>query len=235
MTEFISGPVKTNYRIAIYGPAGIGKSTIASKAEKPLFIDFEDALDHIDCTRTRRVTSMHEIKPNINAAMEQGFKTIVFDSVDAIQSVMVRELCKQKGVKELGDMSFGRGYEALNTMWIKFMDMVDYIKSRGLNVILVAHDQVKRYEDPRNDGYDRILLLMHQKSANTVISRLDGVFYMAYDYTVIKSDNAMQKQKAIGSGKRVIFTEERPAFIAKNRFSMPSQITDIGEFYKYLT
>ena len=36
-------------RLLIYGTEGIGKSTTASQAPKPIFVPTEDGLDQIDC------------------------------------------------------------------------------------------------------------------------------------------------------------------------------------------
>ncbi|NQT19509.1 MAG: AAA family ATPase, partial [Planctomycetes bacterium] len=36
-------------RIIVYGAEGIGKSTTASQAPKPIFVPTEDGLDQIDC------------------------------------------------------------------------------------------------------------------------------------------------------------------------------------------
>jgi len=231
---FIKGKQKSPYRVCIYGTAGVGKSELASKSDNALFFDFEDALDHIDCIKTPPIKSLAEMKKYVTGGMQEGYKTFVFDTVDAIEAVMSREICMKHKVESIGDMAFGRGYEALNAAWLKFMDMLDFLKSEGINTVLVAHEVVKRYEDPRTEGYDKILLKMHQKSAGTVIGRLDAVLYMTYDFIVKKTDNTMQKKKAVGSGQRIIFTDERPAFVAKNRYGMPHRIDDVTEIFKFL-
>ena len=41
--------------------------------------------------------------------------------------------------------------------------------------------------------------------------------------STVKSDVTFNKKvtRALGSGERVLYTEERPAFLAKNRYSLP--------------
>lgn len=38
-------------------------------------------------------------------------------------------------------------------------------------------------------------------------------------------DDKGQTFRAVGSGDRIIYTQERPAFLAKNRWSLPDEIT----------
>jgi len=232
---FIKGKQDKPYRIAIYGTGGVGKSTLANEAENPLFFDFEDALDHIDCVKTPMIRSMEEIGPYINHGIEEGYKTFVFDTADCIENLLCKKICKEHKIDSIADLGFGKGYEALNTQWNKVMDTFDYLKEKGINSILIAHEIVKRYDDPRTDGYDRILLKMHQKSAGTVISRLDAVLYMCYDYIVSsKKEKSLEKPKPKGNGKRIVFTDERPAFIAKNRYDMPHRLEDVNSIYQFL-
>ena len=44
-------------KVVIYGPEGIGKSTLAAKFPRPLFIDTEGSTRHMDVQRTERPTS----------------------------------------------------------------------------------------------------------------------------------------------------------------------------------
>ncbi|MBR0283530.1 MAG: AAA family ATPase, partial [Oscillibacter sp.] len=46
-----SGVVRRAQKVVIYGPEGIGKSTLASKFPNPLFIDTENGTQHMDVRR----------------------------------------------------------------------------------------------------------------------------------------------------------------------------------------
>ena len=49
--EITRGVIPTAKKVVIYGPEGIGKSTLASKFPDPVFIDTEGSTNHMDVAR----------------------------------------------------------------------------------------------------------------------------------------------------------------------------------------
>ena len=224
------------YRAALYGPPGIGKSTTANSADKPIFFNFEDALHHIDCYKTNHIKTFDNFKyllGQVTYGEYKGqFKTIVIDTIDALEDLLAKELCKEHGRPSLGSFGFGQGYDLLNKKWGDILDMLDYAsREYKMNVILIGHDQIRRYEDPMGDGYDRITLKMHHKSALTLISRMDAVLYMTWEKMVRKTET--KTNKAIGTGKRIIHTIENPAFLAKNRYDLKDRFEVDQNFFAH--
>ena len=222
--ELIRGKINAPYKICIYGQAGVGKSTLATQGDDVIFFDMEMGLDRVDCARTPVIHSSKDLYAYVKECLQGKMgKTYAFDSADALEKIFVGEICQEHKIKAIGELGFGKGYEHLNNKWQKFLDMLDVLKGYGINSIVIGHEIVKRFEDPRAEGYDRILLKMHQKSAGTLISRMDAVLYMSYELTVVKGDKNA-KSKALGKGDRVLHTSERPAFVAKNRYDMPDKM-----------
>ena len=56
--EITSGKIDTAIKTLIYGPEGIGKSTLAAQCPRPVFIDTEGSTVHMDVRRTPRPQSM---------------------------------------------------------------------------------------------------------------------------------------------------------------------------------
>jgi hypothetical protein len=81
---------------------------------------------------------------------------------------------------------------------------------------------VKKFEDPSTpQGYERYQLKL-QAGPNTDAAALwreyvDSVLFANFEVAVTSDD----KRRAFGTGSRVIFTERRPGFDAKNRAGLP--------------
>ena len=50
--NIISGTTEGAPKVMIYGLAGVGKSTLASKLKRPVFFDFEGGLSYLGVNRT---------------------------------------------------------------------------------------------------------------------------------------------------------------------------------------
>ena len=55
--EIIRGKIQKAKKVVIYGPEGIGKSTLASKFPDPVFIDTEGSTAAMDVARLPKPTS----------------------------------------------------------------------------------------------------------------------------------------------------------------------------------
>ncbi len=215
-------------------------SSFASQAPSPLFVDMENGLSRIDCARTPSIKSWESLKEAMTfAAKSEEFKTIVFDSIDALEQIIVQKVLEDDGTKKqsLADFGYGRGYELLAATTGLFVGMCDKLKfDYGKNIILIGHDKIKKFEDPASDSYDRYQLNMHEKSAAMLIGRCDAVLFARWEtHTKSRADSMNKdKKRAIGTGRRVLFTEETPAWVAKNRFSLPPEVELSSEIFQLM-
>jgi len=97
---------------------------------------------------------------------------------------------------------------------------------KGMNVILLAHTEVKRYDPPDSDPYDRYHLKLHKSASALWQEWADIVLFANYKTRIEKTDVGFNKEvrRGKGTGERIIYTEERPAFLAKNRWGLPPEI-----------
>ena len=93
---------------------------------------------------------------------------------------------------------------------------------RGMGVILIAHAEIKRFDSPETEPYDRYQPKLHRSASALVQEHVDAVLFANYRVSTLKSDVGFNKKvnRAMGSGERVIHTAERPAFLAKNRYGL---------------
>ena len=108
----------------------------------------------------------------------------------------------------------------------RFLNKLQELVDIGINVVLVAHSQLRKFEQPNEDGaYDRYELKLGKKTSSQtapiVKEWADMVLFCNYEIVVMTSES--KKKKAQG-GKRVMYTTHHPAWDAKNRFGLPEKL-----------
>lgn len=219
------------WKVVLYGTPGIGKTTWASGADNSLVVDLEQGATRIDCHRTRDIISEWQShdpeKPGLvevfQYVAQSDYDTVVFDSLTEVEKILLRKMLKEQGATSLGDFDYGAGYRYLETEWSNFLKYINRLYNLGKNVILIGHESVERVNDPTTDSYDRYQLDVYKKAASKIFADVDAVFFCKHNKILKEKQGAIGKQKrAVGDEKRLIFTTETPAFIAKNRFGLPS-------------
>lgn len=217
-------------RIILYGVHGLGKSTFGSLAPSPVFIQTEDGLDSLDVPAFPLAKSFSEVMGYIGELAEQDheFKTLVIDSVDWLEPLIWAQVCAEHNVDSIEKVlkGYGKGYtEALN-VWAQYIDALNYLRDeKGMMIIQLSHTHVKRFENPETDAYDRYEMKINAKAAGKLMEHSDIVLFANY-YTATKTEDGgfKERKRAIGSGERILYTTERPAFTAKNRYDLPDEI-----------
>jgi len=211
--------------IVIYGVPGVGKSTFASGAPSPLFIDIEDGSAEIDTTRIEadHLRDFHSVASLMKEAMGSDFKTIVIDSLSKLEKLIWDATCKRKPVKgkvhkSIEDFGFKQGYIFCLDEWQEFIDICEELRNAGKNVILIAHNVVKNFNDPTlTEPYARYELELHAKASSLIKKQIDAVLFANYKTLV-------NNGKGLETGQRVIHTERRPGHDGKNRFGLPYEV-----------
>ena len=98
-------------------------------------------------------------------------------------------------------------------------------------VIQIAHTDIKRFDSPEHEPYDRYVIKLQTRASALLQEHSDVVLFANYQISVAKSDVGFNKKvtRALGSGARVMHTEERPAFLAKNRYGLPDTLPLRGQ------
>lgn len=222
-------------RILIYGPAKIGKSTFGSNSDKPIFLQTEDGLDAIGADAFPLATSFKEVMKNLEslATEEHDYKTLVTDSLDHLEPLIWKALCDEHNVKTIEEVlkGYGKGYVLALDLWREYLQAVDYLREeKGMTIVHIAHANIKRFESPLTDAYDRYEIKLHKLAAALIAEKSDIILFANYWVGITKeADSSRQKdddkrRRAVGTGERILYTEERPAFIAGNRYSLPEEI-----------
>jgi len=213
-------------RILAYGVAGVGKTTFAAGAPNPVFILTEDGLGTLDVPHFPLARSFDEVMAALTALYDEvhEFRTLVVDSVDWLEPLVWAQVCKENGWSSIEDAGYGKGYIAALTLWRQYIDGLNALRAeKGLTIIQIAHSDIKRFDSPEHEPYDRYVIKLHTRAAALLQEHSDAVLFANYRISTVKSDVGFNKKvtRALGSGERVLYTAERPAFLAKNRYGLP--------------
>ena len=165
MFEINTGVVKTPLKVIIYGTEGVGKTTLASKFPKPLFIDAENGSGALNVARYPYPTSwqmlMSEVQEFLNNP--QGYKTLVIDSIDWAEAKAIEMICAGMKVNGIEDIGWSKGYTYLNEEMGRLLNLLTEVINRGVNVVLIAHMVIRTITKPEETGsYDRYELKLKQ-------------------------------------------------------------------------
>lgn len=214
-------------RICIYGGHGIGKSTLASKFPNPIFISTEDGLDSLDVTSFPRANAIEDVVESIKTLLKEDhdYKTVVIDSVDwLVEPLIIRSVEASHDAK---DLAFGKSQMFVAEELREILQGLDLLRTkRRMNVVLIAHAAVVKFEDPRTEPYDRYQPKLPNRCNALLQEWADVLAFAAFKVIIRKSDAGFNAQKSRGvtTGERLLHFVENPAFAAKNRYSCPEDI-----------
>ena len=213
-------------RIELYGVEGIGKSTFAAGAPKPIFILTEDGLGSLPAQHFPLANSTEEVMEAISTLYndKHDFRTVVLDSLDWLEAIIQREIEETHDAK---DLAYGKGSLIAAEKWRMILEGMNALRlDRGMIVILLAHTTIKRFDSPEVEPYDRYQPKLQERSNALVREWCDAVLFANYK-TIVKHDDVgfnKTTNRGISTGERLLFCNERPAYMAKNRYQLPDSI-----------
>jgi hypothetical protein len=245
-----SGP----FRVLVYGPEKVGKSSLAAKAPGPIFLSADNGLKYVKDSQGNPVKqwvpeSYSDIAESIETLTTDthSFLTLVVDPMGWVEPMIWSEYIRQhpkteKGeiIKEINDYGYWKGQAGSVDIWRSLVARLERLqKLRSMNIILIAHSQVKITSNPMGSDYERYCLQLDggpksERAAGLFAQWPDAVLFVNYA-TVVKQIKG--KNKGIGTGTRVVYTQPCDAFHAGNRYNLPEQMAldDFDELYSYMT
>lgn len=229
MYEITSGVVSSAQKVVIYGPEGIGKSTFAAQFPDPVFIDTEGSTKKLNIRRFPKPSSWEMLKNEVKEAMNGRLcKTLVIDTFDWAEQLCIETICSTHQKKGIEDFGYGNGYVYEKEEIGKFLNLLQEVVDSGINVVLTAHAQMRKFEQPDELGaYDRWELKLGKKTSSQISPLVkewaDMVLFANYKTYAVAVDKDGKKFKAQG-GDRVMYTTHHPCWDAKNRDGLPPEM-----------
>ena len=216
-------------RTLLYGVHGVGKSQWAAGAPDVCFLNMEDGIDDIDCASTDLIASHDELMESLRHFHSQphDFKYLAIDTIDWLEKVIHKEVAKEAGKQHIADIGYGAGFKTAMAKWDKVLFALDCVrKEHDIGIILLAHCDIKRFESPEQESYDRYQPALHPLASAALQEWCDEVLFASYRVFTRKEEQGFNKERniAVGDGERYIRTQESPAVLAKNRLDLPTEL-----------
>lgn len=214
------------HRVVLYGPGGIGKTTLAANAPGPVaFIDLDESLPRLRgqleaagiLPNIRPVTGIDSWSALREALQSDGWGEIRTIAIDTL--TRAEELCiihtldtvpHEKGhrVQRLEDYGYGKGFTHVYDVFLPLLADLDRHCREGRNVVLICHDCTTTVPNPAGEDWLRYEPRLQSPASGKASIRLrarewaDHVLFYGYDVAVSKDGKrASADAQAVARGR----------------------------------
>lgn len=240
MLSKVCKPPPRARRVLLYGTHGIGKSSWAAQAPGAVFVPTEDGCRDIPGVNAFPVVTTYDELMNCLyelANEKHDFQTVVLDSADWAEKLVKQRVMNDAKVSSLEDIGYGKGYVKVAEWWLAMLELLQQCNNRGMSIIVLAHAQIEKFNDPALDPFDRYAPSLDKRTSASIQEWCDEVFFANYKVYAKTSDEGFNRTRTrgIGGDLRTVHTVERPGHYAKNRLSLPNELPlDFGAYWHYV-
>ncbi len=226
--------------ITVHSDAGLGKSTFAANGPSPIFIPTENSLGTLDVARFPVCKSYEEVMMSTMSLIDEphNYKCAVYDTLDWMEGLVWNYLIrmqpftdKGKKVNNIQDYGYGNGYKFALDYWNDFIALTDRLRfEKDMMIIYVVHSTIRKVTPPDMDSYDTYMPKLQDSDKTSakdkIVEHSDVVLFANWRVALTEEKQGFgnSRNRGVGSGERVVYTEQRPAYEAKNRYKLPAQI-----------
>jgi DNA polymerase III delta prime subunit len=217
-------------RVLIYGPPGVGKTTLASEFPDPVFLQVEEGTPgDLELASFGALGDFDQVMEAIGSLYteEHDRKTVVLDSLDKFEPHVWAKVCADNGWASIEAPGYGRGYVEADRVWREFFDGINALRrDRGMTIVLIAHSTITTFPNPAGAEYPRWDIRLHKRALGIVQDEVDAILLVNQEAALKQDDSGFGKKRthAAGGSTRWIYCDGRPSWVAKNRYSMPEKV-----------
>lgn len=163
--------IQQNVKMMVYGQAGMGKSTFALSAPKPLLLDFDNGVKRVNTAHLDdnvgivQINSWQDIMNllNYNKNDLAEFDTIVVDTIGKMIDYIIQYRCNGRNPQ----------IQDWGTINNDFKWFTSSLSSLNKNIVFVAH------RDTRKEGDSTVYVpALREKNYNSIVTDLDLLGYL---------------------------------------------------------
>jgi len=212
-------------RTLVYGTHGIGKSSFGARFPGAIVLQTEDGLAGIGVDRFPLSETFADAMQCIASLHGEPheYRTVVVDSVDWLERLIWATTVEQHNKQAIEEIGYGKGYVYALEHWRRLIESLDLLRrDRGMAVVLIAHAAIERFHSPLTEPYDRFAPRLQKLASALVQEWVDEVLCATYrvNTRAVSDGGDRVRRQGVGDGTRVLFTQERPGHVAKNRLGL---------------
>lgn len=188
-----------DYSMLLFGEKKIGKTTLASMFEKPLFLMTEPGGKSLPIYQMP-ITDWMQMKTAVTLLQRDPtkFRTIVVDTVDIAFKLCERYVCRNLGIDHPSDEDWGKGWSAVRD---EFTSWAATLMNLGMGVILISHAADREIKTRSGMKYNRVQPTMTGMARDVIEGMVDIWAY--YDYVGSRRTLTIRGDEHIAAGHRL--------------------------------
>ena len=179
----------------LYGKAGMGKSTFASKFPKPLLLNIEGTASFLIGAKLLNIDYISDAEMELGITDEKEkeklvglfdvlkqffiseYETLILDGVNPLLTMFKNKTCKNMGRTNMRQHKYGDTYDDMRE---EFTKMVNRLISRGKNIVFITHEEAEEEINEAEDTViNKIVPYIKDKELKTTLPALvDNIGYV---------------------------------------------------------
>jgi hypothetical protein len=227
-------------RMVLYSTEGVGKTTFASQWPSPIFFDIEGGSTLLDVSRFEKsqLSKYEDVLEALSVleTEDHSFKTLVIDTVDALENLVQDFICRKHGKGGLEEFEYGRGHSFVGDEFKLLYSKIEKLQNqKQMDVLFLCHAQIKTFKNPSGPDYDTYLTKLNEKNIGSWLRERCNIVAFANFELIAKAENG-SKSRAFSTDVRVIHFSTNRGFNAKSRFELPKKmLLDYRKFNELLS